>query len=704
MGKKAGNNKKPKKGEEDASATPGGGQAKPLKVCGPESVQTLRGQLFGREVALICCGEAHEDAIDLTRKNCVPEAEEGWVQLPLGTASGFDPEEEMAAQEGLTLEAAKKWAERILNKAADDDDSDSEEEDDGGFLVFEPQGSGPKAKGIARVFPPGLERSAEHKLPANAVLLEWADLDDQAREFNARRLAGENVPHAEHDALIAERKRARLAEGVELFDDWLARQAGSTAARVEVLLEGPVLASEVELHVEPGVGPPPLAPGCFRDMELDSDADSEDEEDPDDGTGSFIDYLRRRLVEQLPGEQLRGFDPRDLGDAQDAALQESFRALLKGPLPEDPEAAELEALGADWAEEPDSGSEEGGEASLAPRPRPVPSWEAYFGAAAELLYYSPQVKADFAPLLARCIRSAAGMRRFFEALYFKTVPEALAAVQLGGEARPFTYLRSAAYRPPERGAALLRRPCVQRLVPIRVAPLDCYLKARGSDPPRTWVSGLAERLKNAGAGDIVAAAQKWFKDSVECLLTDPKNADDEGDYFAAWLRACHRDIYDDVDRSDPEELRRLDWAPSEAHPKSKKHRHRLKDIDIPDFDAAFQELSKLNAAQRVSTARERVLAKILVDAFQLRLVDLAATLCVADAVMAAPSGTRVVVVMYAGADHTKCVADFWRARGFSHKGLPQKGYVGKEGWEDDEPRGLAWPSYLHNFDELFPVR
>ena len=44
------------------------------KVVGPTCVQTLRGQLFGHDVALILCGEAHEEVVDLTRANAVVEA------------------------------------------------------------------------------------------------------------------------------------------------------------------------------------------------------------------------------------------------------------------------------------------------------------------------------------------------------------------------------------------------------------------------------------------------------------------------------------------------------------------------------------------------------------------------------------------------------------------------------------------------------
>ncbi|CAK0882175.1 unnamed protein product [Prorocentrum cordatum] len=187
--------------------------------------------------------------------------------------------------------------------------------------------------------------------------------------------------------------------------------------------------------------------------------------------------------------------------------------------------------------------------------------------------------------------------------------------------------------------------------------------------------------------------------SVDQLLEDPKEGDTEGDYFDAWLRECHREIHDDVDTSDPAELRSAKWVESE----SSSRRYDLGAIRIPDYESAFQELRAFDFRSRSSTRRERVLAKILVDAFQLRLVDAAAILTIGNIVAQSEEGARVVVVLYAGAAHSRCVVEFFRSQGLGHQGLPKKGYVGQEEWEDDEPRGLELPSYLHDFSELFPV-
>uniref|UniRef100_A0A7S4I9B9 Uncharacterized protein n=1 Tax=Odontella aurita TaxID=265563 RepID=A0A7S4I9B9_9STRA len=49
-------------------------------VVGPDYAQLLRGSLFGRDVALLLCGESHEDAVDVTRPGGKFMPNEGWVR------------------------------------------------------------------------------------------------------------------------------------------------------------------------------------------------------------------------------------------------------------------------------------------------------------------------------------------------------------------------------------------------------------------------------------------------------------------------------------------------------------------------------------------------------------------------------------------------------------------------------------------------
>jgi hypothetical protein len=77
-----------------------------------------------------------------------------------------------------------------------------------------------------------------------------------------------------------------LSTDIELFDDWLLRVSSAPGApAVRVVLEGHVSADEVELHVDDGAGPAPIADVTVRTIEPDSDEDTDEEFDPDDGTG-----------------------------------------------------------------------------------------------------------------------------------------------------------------------------------------------------------------------------------------------------------------------------------------------------------------------------------------------------------------------------------------------------------------------------------
>jgi hypothetical protein len=671
-----------------------------LKVCGPETIQTLRGRMFGREVALILCGEAHEDTIDLTRRRGIVDPIYGWMLAPSSNRMGFDQGEALATKEGVTLQGAKKWAEAFLEK------EDGKSRDTvGASLVFVSQG---RTKGVATVFPPHARRTAEFELPRGSVVYEHADTDEKARDFNKRRLAAP-MPMCEQDTLIAERKADRLAEGFELFDDWLIRQAENSIANVEFVLEAPVSAEEVELHIDAAVPPPPLAAERLRCLDLDSDEDCDQE--PHLGDGCYLDYLRRRAVSHLPRERFHGIDPRVLGDAEDDSLPESLRGSFQEdrfqqPLPQDPELEELDTLGANWARL----DQDREVVSCIP-----PSFEAWLGGAADLLYHANHIKADYSPFLISCIGCPAALWRFFEALYFGTVPDAIAELCIDEKTRSSACIRSLAYQSAQ-DAPLMRRPlgkCSDRrkLMRVRALPLDRYLKARGFDTPRTWISGLAEQLRKVGAAHVADAAKAFFRDAVNRMLIDPKEGDSEGDNFIAWLRACHRDVFGDIDTSDPSKLQRKTFVKSISQPTS--GQYFLRSIEIPGLDAAFKEMATdpscpssatTGAVKKASTVRQRMLSQFIVDAFALRSVDLAIILKIANIVNSAPANAPTVVVLYAGGDHTDSVSKFWQSWGFSHSGLPSKGKISKaKSSPFYETSCLTMPHYLQDFSKLFPV-
>eukprot|EP00746_Dinoflagellata_sp_MGD_P003254 gnl/MRDRNA2_/MRDRNA2_106312_c0_seq1.p1 gnl/MRDRNA2_/MRDRNA2_106312_c0~~gnl/MRDRNA2_/MRDRNA2_106312_c0_seq1.p1 ORF type:complete len:844 (+),score=147.29 gnl/MRDRNA2_/MRDRNA2_106312_c0_seq1:135-2534(+) len=674
-----------------------GGRTRHLKMAGPEKIQTLRGQLLGREVALIFCGESHHDAIDLTRSKSKVEAEEGWVRASCDSAEAccFNTADAFKTKEGLTLAGAKKWASKVLADLGEDQVAT------GAHLVFDAKRTGSaRARGAAHLFLPGTKHNPECALSSSTTVFQWADLDEQARLFNQRRAdVKTQMSVEEQDSLIEERKQCCLAQGIELFDDWLIRQSKSEKLHVNLILEGPIAADEVELHVEEGMGAAPLAEKRLREMEPDSDEDSDRDAL---GNGSYLDTVRRRVAKDMPRERVHCIDPRLLGDADDenlpAALQGSFKALETSSPPEDLEETELKKLGLHRGDQ------------VIDADTLLPSWEAFFGGAADLLYYAPHVKADYTPFLANCVGSPDKLKSFFQSLFFGTVPEALTELNLDKETRPSAAIRSLLCQTTSSTTSDVMRRAKgscrsgRTTIPVKSAPFDRYLKARGSNPPRTWVSGLAQRLEDSGASDLVAAAQAWYMRIVTKVLNDPKGADPCGDNFGAWLRAAHRSIYDDIDTDDLEKLNRVTWACSKRNPKSKDERYNLKDISIPGLQEAFMEFKKSRDKSQPSSSRERCLSQIIVDSFSLRSVDLAMVLKTADIAVSAPEGAQVVVVIYAGSDHTRSAAKFWCSQGFSNNELPNKGLVGKDTYDDDEPRCLKLPTYLHELDKLFTLR
>ncbi|CAE7580599.1 unnamed protein product [Symbiodinium natans] len=176
------------------------------KVCGPEWIRTLRGRLLNRRVALVVCGEAHEDVVDLTRKSCIIEPEKGWRKL--ADAGTLGPS--LATKDCRSLKGAKAWASRAVDEA-----EDSEEEDlIGAKMIYQAEEDAESA-GTARVFRPSQpwHRHSPHLRPHRSPRLspqpspladssklhvfEWSDLDTEADELNKRRLNGEEVPAKE---------------------------------------------------------------------------------------------------------------------------------------------------------------------------------------------------------------------------------------------------------------------------------------------------------------------------------------------------------------------------------------------------------------------------------------------------------------------------------------------------------------------------
>mmetsp|Transcript_663 Transcript_663/g.1574 ORF Transcript_663/g.1574 Transcript_663/m.1574 type:complete len:295 (-) Transcript_663:1303-2187(-) len=247
-------------------------------------------------------------------------------------------------------------------------------------------------------------------------------------------------------------------------------------------------------------------------------------------------------------------------------------------------------------------------------------------------------------------------------------------------------------------------------------PFAFHLVARGSSPPRTWSSQLFANLHDAEGEEksghcdpksrrrVALAIKSWILDCIHRNMEDPKASDDKecgGECFAAYLRAAHRDIYDDIDNSDAAILLQKNYMKSIYGGKLKKHN--IGKIRIPSAIDAFEEIrarfggrASLSPTENVVTPRVEVLAKILIDIWVSNLFDFSMLLKIAS-ICANETSDNVVVVCYVGSAHARAASDF-----FSKKmGFKKKDLIGKYAWEEDELQTLELPSKLWNFSELF---
>eukprot|EP00957_Ditylum_brightwellii_P169635 12911889-Ditylum_brightwellii.AAC.1 len=86
-------------------------------------------------------------------------------------------------------------------------------------------------------------------------------------------------------------------------------------------------------------------------------------------------------------------------------------------------------------------------------------------------------------------------------------------------------------------------------------------------------------------------AKSWALEDIKRHLDDPKGSDSEhggGEWFLAWLRSAHRDIYDDIDRSDPTELLKRKFMAGESDGRPRKHK--IGDINVPSCADGFNHI------------------------------------------------------------------------------------------------------------------
>jgi len=384
-------------------------------------------------------------------------------------------------------------------------------------------------------------------------------------------------------------------------------------------------------------------------------------------------------------------------------------------------------------------------------PVTFPSFELFFGQNTDVLYYDPHVKVAYAHFLARCVKSPENWETFFASLFFGgTVVEALSALDLRPNRRPYLHIRSPILKDwnPKTGEyEWSRRNDDEMDVTSPFLPVGCHLKAAGSDPPRTWSSQIYADLSSSGdsggggggggkgggpgpsPAEVALSAREWALEEIRRHSLDPKGTDDEhggGEWFLAYLRAVHRDVYDDIDRSDPSELLRKKYMPGESDGRPRKHR--IGDITIPSCVEALETYAErfggeeeeeecaetdggaaasssppttleewIERDKRASDPSPEVMAKILIDIWMSKLVDFSTALKIAQVVGKEEEGGKVVVVCYMGSLHTRAMAEFYCDR----LGFKKKTFVGSLNWDEDQARILQFPSAFCDPAKLF---
>lgn len=599
----------------------------------------------------------------------------------------------------------------------------------------------------------------EIELPADkvkstdsAVLLQWADLDSEARSLNLRRLLDEDIATSEHDKLISDRKKKRREEeNIWTWDDWLIdvkstlQQQGNDAPSLQVVLEASIPPWEVELCRDFELDfQPSTAANCIRCLSEDSEESDLDVNDASaDGFGSYVDYIYRRLMERQAHDSQSNYlhcvDSRDLG-CEHACVAESLhndwmdlldpeeKKKLLGSRPDashahhrdgrwlpdwehSPEEMELDRLREAGILKDDGKSESDDEADGEVSLITFPSFEGFFGQNSDILYYSPHCKVAYGPFLGQCVASYEKWHQFFSCLFLGgSVSEALSVIDMSESKRSYLHVRSPimkAWNGATGEYEWHKRSNEEHDLTFPMLPVKCFLKARGSNPARTWSSHLFALLEQDGSEELrelAVAAREWVLGDIKTHCTDPKHSDDEiggGEWFLSYLREAFRDIYDDIDHTDPTALLHKKYAAGESCGTLKKHK--IGEITIPSCSDGFQrildEMPRLDTAEgKIVLGREaEVMAKILIDIYVSKLVDFSTALKIAQVISREPKD-KVVVICYMGSVHTRAVGDFFCS---SKLGFKKKVFAGKQDWGEEEAKILHLPAELWSLNQLF---
>eukprot|EP00586_Coscinodiscus_wailesii_P020411 CAMPEP_0172502740 /NCGR_PEP_ID=MMETSP1066-20121228/162477_1 /TAXON_ID=671091 /ORGANISM="Coscinodiscus wailesii, Strain CCMP2513" /LENGTH=774 /DNA_ID=CAMNT_0013278107 /DNA_START=246 /DNA_END=2567 /DNA_ORIENTATION=+ len=757
------------------------------KIVGPNYIRVLRGNMPQKKndkqpstpVAIILCGESHEDAIDVTRSRGIFSPRYSWsstcsLSIKSDIHDAFDKDDDdgprnkktwkyrlLKKKDRVSLSQCKVWGQKFVEDCVEEEEhwiflvwhgvgkkgsgyvihlEETKEEEDalvGQEEEEKKEGSSmPQSKSnelryacldslLANINEEKNDPKSSSNLPADVTIFEWRDTDEEAHKLNSFRLTShKELCEDAHDALIDKRKaNLKLNDNIVTWDEWFSSVKDENT---HLLLESAVPPWEVELHQDLSVTIPEAAE-CVRRLGEDEDEDSLDEHDPSsDGAGSYLDYCYRQFVARDDFRKwLHSVDCRDLG-CEDSRVSKRIELLWEG-LAGDAGGGECRT----WLakennpeikllkesvvlEEEEEEKEEADKNEIT-----YPSFEGFFGQNTEVLYYSPHVKIAYSPFMAKCVTSLEKWKQFFTRLFFDgTIPDALSSLQIAGhdnagqERGGFTHVRSPIHDAWDDAEQKYNRQARDDDFHISFPyfPQNAFLKAVDTLPPRTWSAQLYDQLSSSDEDvwrQYALRAKQWVLELVEKHSADPKGCTMEGsdgEYFLAYLRAVHRDIYDDIDITDPEDI----LSKRNVHSITSNKKYKLGDMTIPACEDAFQILLKQfdkvqpddgQKNNHVVSEEAEVYAKIIIDIWMSLVVDFATVLKMGHIIASSSSKNHktkegheqpVVLVLYMGAIHTRVIETFF----VEQYGFKRKYFVGKINWEEEEVRTLDLPKSM----------
>uniref|UniRef100_A0A7S2XKA7 Uncharacterized protein n=1 Tax=Attheya septentrionalis TaxID=420275 RepID=A0A7S2XKA7_9STRA len=343
--------------------------------------------------------------------------------------------------------------------------------------------------------------------------------------------------------------------------------------------------------------------------------------------------------------------------------------------------------------------------------RALPCFEGFFGQNTCIVYYDLHIQLAYAPFLAKCVQSLDNCHEFFLGMFFGgTIPDALGRLKLTDDTKGFFHVRSPLQKI---GDSYYERDMSELETKFPFFPLTAFLKAKGSNPSRTWSSQLYHDLMNASSTNSIfskwaEASRSWAVENIKECMDDFKGTDlDGGQWFQAYLRKAHPDIYNDIDVSDEIALTNKEHVPSLSKWGKK---YNVGEIKIPTaqegFDAILQEANTSNEEQGGSSIgaispKSEIMAKLIVDNYMYTVVDFCTVLKMGQIISRAaadPKTKRVVLVCYMGSCHTREMEEFL----CDSMGFQRKDFFGKLDWDSLEARKVHVPSHMWHVDGLFP--